>query len=263
MSDSPTDEIVYMDAERVPFTQVPDSILEDERTSQGERLVYWALWYHVNIKRGDRIVWPGQRRLATIAKMGRDTVATALKALVDHGYLAKVDAGGNRSSSRYLLTGGPKQGQPTISGPIQDRSGPAQDRVRSSTGPELEDERTIRSEGAVAPGSAAASPPGAGALSEDPEIRKRQLIFALPDDNRCAKCEAPLDIQIAGETAASDGEISEYCLKCGTIFYGERAGEIFAGTQLSLTDRVNEHVGHELVLGKPPEAAKGGTDGTA
>lgn len=180
-------EVVYMSTDRVPFTQVPDVILEDERSSQAERLLYWALWYHVNVKRGEPIVWPGQRRLRELTKLGTNQVVDGLRDLNEHGYLKRLSEGSNRTSAKYLLTLGdalphgstPDSALPHGSAALPSESARATEREQNNKTKEQE------SEGPDA--SATTSPPSGKPIRQPPSLRRHKGEVLADYDRRKAR----------------------------------------------------------------------------
>ncbi|MFH8736816.1 hypothetical protein [Streptomyces sp. NPDC017964] len=56
---------------RYTFSQLPDWVLFSDKASPGAKVLYWALYLHVNQERkdsmGDTRVWPGQKALLYIS----------------------------------------------------------------------------------------------------------------------------------------------------------------------------------------------------
>ena len=235
MPDTEQPEKVYMTAERVPFTQVSDAVLLDERTTQAERLLYWVLSYHVNVKRGDRVVWPGQRRLRALTKMGPQSVVDGLKALVQHGYLVKIDPGSNRTAARYHL-GVPESALPSGNTPepaIPEGSAAIPDGTACTTGAyqnkKMKEQESGSDSATPSSGGDRRAATGlrrhSGETADEfgaRELRYRQTWFRVGDKMTDGRCSAGHDVhaQLLHDFGDRDysplGVIEEECQRCAS-----------------------------------------------
>lgn len=99
-----------------PFTQIPDRLINDHRLSPNARLLFCILCTHLNIKRADKDVWPGQESLAKRLGKNRQTVARGLKELKAVGWIGIKRQGLNKPNI-YTIHGMP-QNDPDVS-PIE------------------------------------------------------------------------------------------------------------------------------------------------
>jgi hypothetical protein len=99
-------ESVFEEGRGLPFTQLGDWVNHAGISDRAAR-IYWTLCEHLNIKRGDRAVWPAQKVLAKVLGIKRAAdVAPAIDELVAIGAVeirADYDENGRRVRNRYLI----------------------------------------------------------------------------------------------------------------------------------------------------------------
>lgn len=71
----------------LPFTQIENAIIEDERITRSEILVYLILCYHANNDTDQ--CYPGIRKIAGETRLSKNTVNTAIEGLIDKRYITK------------------------------------------------------------------------------------------------------------------------------------------------------------------------------
>jgi GntR family transcriptional regulator len=102
---------------RLPFTQLENSIFEDQLLGKEHLLVYWTLAYHADKDGGD--CWPSLATIAKESRCSRAKVIEVIKDLVTAGYITKEarhDPAGDRTSNAYVLLGKRAEG-----GSLRDR----------------------------------------------------------------------------------------------------------------------------------------------
>ena len=105
MSENKNNEETVQVERGYSFTQLSDSVIDDERVDKNTLLVYMALSRFADRK---RICWPSYNTLAKKARVARSTVQAGIAKLVELGYLAKQNRSipGKRenASNHYTIT---------------------------------------------------------------------------------------------------------------------------------------------------------------
>src|SRR5690348_2481137 len=106
-------EAVFEEGRGLPFTQLGDWVNHAGISDRAAR-TYWTLCEHLNIKRGDRAVWPAQAVLAKVLGIKRAAdIAPAVDELVVIGAIeikADYDDNGRQVRNRYIIHRAPADG---------------------------------------------------------------------------------------------------------------------------------------------------------
>lgn len=99
-------EAVFEEGRGLPYSQLGDWVNHSGVSDRAAR-VYWTLCEHLNVKRGDREVWPAQNVLAKVLGIKRAAdVAPAIDELVVIGAVdirPEYDAVGRQIRNRYVI----------------------------------------------------------------------------------------------------------------------------------------------------------------